>query len=46
MAFPYLLVDASVRDREPLKVTFPGGQFFPGLERQNKVISMIKAHVG
>ena len=46
MAFTYLLVDASVRDREPLKVTFPGGQFFPGLERKNKIVSMVKADIG
>jgi len=32
-------------DSVPLKVTFTGGKFFPGLERKNKVIGMIKAHV-
>jgi len=36
----------SFRDRKPLKVAFPGGQFFPGPEGKNKVVGMVKTHVG
>lgn len=34
-----------VRDTKPLKITFPGSQFFPGLEGKNEAIGMVKAHI-